>query len=102
MLQCSIDDKILRNLAPFCVGKLLVETLILSKLDYSCIVFYPLPSYELKRLQRVQNVWAGYVYGRYAKEDDCLSLGWLLVTVELCIYSTPHLKLHILSIGLLT
>ena len=69
--------KKLRNLAPFCVRKLLVQTLILSKLDYSCVVFFALPSYQLKRLQRVQNVTAGYVYGRYAKEEDCLSL-WMV------------------------
>ena len=31
-------------------------------------------------LPQVQNVCAGYVYGRYAKEQDCLSLGWLPVT----------------------
>ena len=69
--------KKLRNLAPFHVRKMLMETLILSRLDYSCTVFYPLPLCQLKRLQRVQNVCAGYVYGRYAKEVDCLSLGWL-------------------------
>ncbi len=69
--------KKLRNLAPFHVRKLLMETLILSKLDYSCTVFHPLPSCQLKRLQRVQNVCAGFVHGRYAKEVDCLSLGWL-------------------------
>ncbi|XP_022805286.1 E3 ubiquitin-protein ligase DZIP3-like [Stylophora pistillata] len=32
-----------------------------------------------KRLQRVQIVCAGYVLGRYAKEADCLQLGWLPV-----------------------
>ncbi len=52
--------KKLRNLAPFHVRKLLMETLILSKLDYSCTVFHPLPSCQLKRLQRVQNVCAGF------------------------------------------
>ena len=56
---------------------MLMETLILSKLNYSCTVFYPLPLCQLKRLQRVQKVCARFVYGRYAKEMDCLSLGWL-------------------------
>ena len=37
----SMIKKKLRNLAPFCVRKLLVETSILSKLDYSCVVFNP-------------------------------------------------------------
>ena len=64
----------LRNLAPFRVKKQLVESLILSKLDYASTVFYPLPLCQLKRLQRVQNV---YVLGRYERKADCLQLGWL-------------------------
>ena len=47
------------NLAPFRVKKHLVESLILSKLDYASTVFYPLPLCQLKRLQRVQNVCVG-------------------------------------------
>ena len=69
--------KKLRNPAPFRVKKQLVESLIPSKLDYASTVFYPLPVCQQKRLQRVQNVCAGYVLGRYAREDDCLQLGWL-------------------------
>ena len=69
--------KTLRNLAPFRVKKQLVKSLILSKLAYPSTVFYPLPSCQQKRLQRVQNVCAGYVLGRYARETDCLQLGWL-------------------------
>ena len=55
----------------------LAESLILSKLDCTTTVFYPLPECQQKRLQRVQNVCAGYVLGRYAREADCLQLGWL-------------------------
>jgi len=66
--------KKLRNLAQFRVKKQLVESLILSKLDYASTVFYPLPLCQQKRLQRVQNVCAGYVLGRYAREADCLQL----------------------------
>ena len=69
--------KKLRNLAPLHVRKLLMETLILSKLDYCSAVFHPLPQHQVKRLQRIQNVCAGYVNGRYASERDCLDLGWL-------------------------
>ena len=69
--------KKLRNLAPFRVKKQLAESLILSKLDYASTVFYSLPLCQQKRLQRVQNVCAGYVLGRYAREADCLQLGWL-------------------------
>ena len=69
--------KKLRNLAPLRVKKQLVESLILSKLDYACTVFNPLPFCQQKRLQRVQNACAVYVLGRYAREADCLQLGWL-------------------------
>ena len=33
--------------------------------------------YLIKRLQRVQNAIAGYVYGRYAKTLDVINLNWL-------------------------
>ena len=68
---------LLRNLAQFRVKKNLVESLILSKLDYASTVFYPLPLCQQKRLQRVQNVCAGYALGRSAREADWLQLGWL-------------------------
>ena len=47
----------LRNLAPFHVRKQLGESLILSKLDYPCVVFHPLQLYQQKQLQKVQNVF---------------------------------------------
>ena len=59
------------------VRKLLVECLVLSKLDYAAAVFYPLPLYQLKRLQRVQNACAGFILGRYANENDLHTLNWL-------------------------
>ena len=64
-------------MAPYHVRKLLVECVVLSKLDYAAAVFYPLPLYQLKRLQRVQNACAGFVLGRYAKENDLHTLNWL-------------------------
>ena len=68
----------LRNMAPFDLRKRLAETLILSKLDYSCdLVFYPLPAKLLKRLQRVQSSAACFVTGKFSKEDAVLKLGWL-------------------------
>ena len=69
----------LRNLAPFHVRKQLGESLILSKLDYSCVVFHPLQLYQQKQLQKVQNVCASFVLGRYAREADSPQLGWLPV-----------------------
>ena len=37
----------LKEMAPYHVRKLLVECLVLSKLDYAAAVFYPLPLYQL-------------------------------------------------------
>ena len=67
----------LKKMAPYHVRKLLAECLVLSKLDYAAAVFYPLPLYQLKRLQRVQNACAGFVLGRYANENDLHTLNWL-------------------------
>ena len=67
--------KKLRKLAPFRVKKQLAESLILSKLDYTSTVFYPLPECQQKPLQRVQNVCAGYVLGRYGTEAVCTWVG---------------------------
>ena len=36
----------LSNLAPYHVRKQLVELLVMSKLDYGCVVFSPLPEYK--------------------------------------------------------
>ena len=91
--------KKLRNLAPFNVKKQLVESLILSKLDYACTVFYPLPLCQQKRLQRVQNVCAGYVLGRYAREADCLQLVWLpLIERRKISYYSAYSKHYISTI----
>ncbi len=67
----------LRNFAPFHVRKRLVESLVLSKLDYCNVMFSSLPDYQLKRLQRVQNTCAGYVLTKFAGIEDLQGLGWL-------------------------
>ena len=59
------------------VRKTLAEALILSKINYCNMVNDQLPKYLIKRFQRVQNTTAGYVYGRYAKTFDVISLNWL-------------------------
>ena len=49
-----------RYIAPFPIRKQLVECLIFTKLDYCSVVVNPLPDYQLKRLQRVQNACAAF------------------------------------------
>ena len=86
----------LKNLAPFHVKKLLVESLILSKLDYCDVVCYPLPLYLQKKLQRLQNAALSFVTKRYSKEKDILNLGWLPVKerTEYRIFRLMYKSLH--------
>ena len=51
----------LKNFAGYRLRKHLVESLVLSKLDYCDTVYYPLPEFQLKLLQRVQLVAASFV-----------------------------------------
>ena len=68
----------LKYLAKYELRKQLAETLILSKLDYADLVFYPLPQLLLRRLQQVQFAAAIFVLGHYVKNfRDVLKIGWL-------------------------
>ena len=51
----------------------------MSKLDYGCVVFYPLPEYQMKRLQRVQTTCAAYILGRYTVLEDLQKLNWPII-----------------------
>ena len=62
---------------PFQVRKLLAETMILSRMNYCNVVFSELPQYMCKRLQKIQNITAGYVFGRYATIQDVIKLNWI-------------------------
>ena len=73
----------LRNFSPFHIRKRLVESLVLSKLDYCNLVFGAMPDYQLKRLQRVQDMCAGYVLSRYATVADLKELRWLPIKERL-------------------
>ena len=53
---------------------------MLTKLDYCDTVYYPLPEFQLKRLQRVQLVAASFVLNRYVNDiNDIVKIGWLPV-----------------------
>ena len=86
----------LRNLVPYHARKQFVESLVMSKLDYGCVVFYPLPEYQMKRLQRVQSTCAGYVLGRYAVLEDLQKLNWLQVIKrrDLALLKITHKALY--------
>ena len=53
---------------------------MLSELDYCDTGYYPLPEFQLKRLQRVQLVAASFVLSRYVNGiNDIVKIGWLPV-----------------------
>ena len=78
------------------VRKQLVESLVLSKLDYGCVVFSPLPEYQMKWPQRVQTTCAGYLLGRYAVLEDLQKLNWLPIIKrrDLALLKITHKSLY--------
>ena len=84
------------NLAPFHIRKHLVESLDLSKLNYACTVFHPLPVYQEKRLQCLQNACAGFVIKTFAGLQGIIKLNWLPVkeNVEFNILKLAHKSLY--------
>ena len=86
----------LKNLAPFHVRKHLAESLVLSKLNYACTVFHPLPVYLVKRLQRLQNACAGFVTRKFGGLEDIINLNWLPVkeSVEFNILKLAYKSLY--------
>ena len=70
----------LKNFAGYRLRKRLVESLVLSKPDYCDTVYYTLPEFQLRRLQRVQLVVVSFVLSRYVNDiNDIVKIGWLLV-----------------------
>jgi hypothetical protein len=68
----------IKNFTTFTLTKHLVESLILSCLDFGGIVFYPLAQHLLKRLQRTQYSAASFMTELYVISiESILKLGWL-------------------------
>ena len=68
----------IKNFRNYHLRKHLVERLVLSRLDFNDIIFYPITDCLLKRLQRIQFAAASFVFGRYVNNiDSILKLGWL-------------------------
>ena len=68
----------IKNFTNYHLRKYLVESLVLSRLDFNDIIYYPITDCLLKRLQRIQFAAASFVFGRYVNNiDSILKLGWL-------------------------
>ena len=69
----------IKNMTSQQTKKSLVQSLVLSKLNFNDSVTYPPTSFLQKRVQRIQNAAAGFVLNRFCSERDVLELGWLLI-----------------------
>ena len=67
-----------------------------AKLDYASTVFYPLPQYQVDRLQRLQNACAGFVLRKYAGPEDLAYLNWLPISErrDFNILQLTHKAIH--------
>ena len=86
----------LKNLASFYVRKHLLESSVLSKVNYAFSVFHPLPAFQMKGLQGLQNACPGFVTRKFAGVEDVVKLNWLPVNknVELNILKLTHKSLY--------
>ena len=69
---------------------------MIGKLDYASTVFYPLPQYQVDRLQRLQNACAGFVLRKYAGPEDLAYLNWLPISErrDFNILKLTHKAIH--------
>ena len=64
--------KKVKNFTNYKLRKHLTESLVLSRLDFSDIVFYPLSKNLLKKLQHIQFSAASFVTGHYENSMNTL------------------------------
>ena len=85
-----------KNTASWQQRKMLMESLVLSKLTYGIALLSDATKAQIERLQKVQNAAAGFVLKRYARTSDVIDLEWLPVAemVDLTIAKIAHSALH--------
>ena len=76
--------------------KSLVQSLVMSKIDYCNEVFANATKISVQRLQKVERAAASVVLNRYCKEKDVLTLGWLPVKerISLALVKLAHKALY--------
>ena len=69
---------------------------MIAKIDYASTVFYPLPQYQVHRLQRLQNTCARFVLSKYAGPKDLAYLNWLPISErrDFNILKLTHKAIH--------
>ena len=87
MFKLSADFKLRRSLA---------HSLILSRINYCNAILSDAPTYLFKKLQKIQNAAARFVYGRKVDENDVIRLKWSQVRerISLSFAKLTHKALH--------
>ena len=97
--SCYLTLKSLRRFrrsADFKLRRSLAQSLIISRINYCNVLFSDAPQYLLKKLQKLQNAAARFVYGRHTNECDIIDLKWLPVRerISLSLVKLAHKALH--------
>ena len=71
--------KKLKHYASHQTRKHLVESLILSKVDYCNVLFKVLPKYQIQRVNKLIQTSAGFVKYKYGELKDIGDMNWLLI-----------------------
>ena len=71
--------KKLKRYTSYQTRKHLVESLILSKIDYCNVLFKGLPKYQIQRVNKLIQACAGFVKYKYRELKDIADLNWLLI-----------------------
>ena len=71
--------KKLKRYTSYQTRKHLVESLILSKIDYCNVSFKGLPKYQIQRVNKLIQAWAGFVKCKYGEIKDIADLNWLSI-----------------------
>ena len=97
--SCYAKLSVLRRVkrfTPFNRRKQLVQSLVLSKLDYCNILLQNATKQSLKRLQKVQYSAAAFVNKHYANRTLVANLGWLTINerIDFMTCKMAHKALH--------
>ena len=71
--------KQLKRYTSYQTRKHLVESIILSKIDYCNVLFKGLPKFKIQRISKPVQACAGFVKYKYGELKDIADLNWLLI-----------------------
>ena len=75
--------KKLKRYTSYQTRKYLVESLILSKIDYCNVLFKGLSKYQIQRVNKLIQACAGFLKYKYGELKDIVDLNWLLIEVRI-------------------